>query len=173
MSLGQKTRAAQRLVFSSSLSHSNAKFAVPPCALGFGTKDDSLAKSPPSFRLEETLPPTRRYCMWITVLAFVRYGHTAISSRIDGIAAPGYTAACSLARILHFACDPQVAILQAHCMTPPGDSRTPAQPLPRDLTRYAQWSRTDSRAAVLPISRTETLHPSATRICLVCKLLVQ
>ena len=58
MSLGQKTRAAQRLVFSSSLSHSNAKFAVPPCALGFGTKDDSLAKSPPSFRLEETLPPT-------------------------------------------------------------------------------------------------------------------
>ena len=135
MSLGQKTRAAQRLVLSSSLSHSNAKFAVPPCALGFGTKDGSLAKSPPSFRLEETLPPTRRYCMWIAVLAFVRYGHTAISSRIDGIAAPGYTAACSLARILHFACDPQVAILQAHCMTPQGDRRTPAQPLTLRLDR--------------------------------------
>lgn len=90
----------------------------------------------PPFVWKKHCPPlTRRYCMWIALLAFVRYGHTAISSRIDGIAAPGYTAACSLARILHFACDPQVAILQAHCMTPPGDSRTPAQPLTLRLDR--------------------------------------
>lgn len=43
--------AAPRL--SSSLSHSNAKFAVPPCALGFGTKDGSFTRA---LRFEDTLP---------------------------------------------------------------------------------------------------------------------
>ena len=56
-------------------------------------------------------------------LAFVRYGHTAISFRMDGFTSPGYTAACSLAytsfrvrsKFLQ-----RYSILQAHCMTPQG-----------------------------------------------------
>jgi hypothetical protein len=95
MSLGQKTRAAQRLVLSSSLSHSNAKFAVPPCALGFGTKDDSLAKEPFVWKIH--CPPLGGA---VRVLQCSHSYDTAIRRYPpvwNGFTAPGYTAACSLA----------------------------------------------------------------------------
>jgi hypothetical protein len=71
-------------------------------------------------------------------------------------------------RILHFAC---VRSSSPYPSGPLHDSQGTVVHMlshssPCDLTEYAQWSRTDSsRAAILPTSRSETLHLSATRIC--------
>ena len=75
-------------------------------------------------------------------------------------------------RKLHFACDPQVAILQAHCMTPQGTVVHLLSHSPCDLTEYAQWSRADSsRAAILPTSRSQ--DPASERNEDLLALLVQ
>lgn len=89
-----------------------SRFAVPPCALGFGTKDGSLAKALCALVCEIHCRDCHALGGTVRGLHCSHSYDTAMSSRIGWMDGRmyGYTAACSLADMYyHFACEIKVA----------------------------------------------------------------